>query len=204
MRFTIFGCVGKAKGREDDLSACGGPTTSSLGSCRGTSLCVNLSAFTRKGRDGSRRSVMSQVEEISTAAAAADDRPVKQPLDAKTATLALLHCCSAGDAKALRQLFEDCVLLDHTARELDDMRPVPGDLRREDDDATGLLVACEHGHRECVEVLLKHGCPPGGANKAGQTPVMAACFRGHSDILKLVLAARASPCAGSFIDGKGS
>ena len=140
----------------------------------------------------------------SSSAEPADDRPTKRALDVKSATAGLFACCAAGDAEALRSLFDECVLIDHTAHELDDCQPIPADLRREEDDATALLIACEGGHLECAQLLLKHGCPPGKGNRVGQTPVMAASFRGHPLILRALLEARASPTDGSMTDTKGA
>lgn len=138
------------------------------------------------------------------AAEPVDNRPTKRPLDVKAATAGLFACCAAGDAEALQSLFDECVLIDHTAQELDDCKPIPADLRREEDGSTALLVACEGGHLKCVRILLRHGCPPGKANRIGQTPVMAACFRGHPYCLRVLLAARASPTDGSMTDAKGA
>ena len=97
------------------------------------------------------------------------DKKTKHAIDAKAATRILFGCATAGDAEALRKLFDECVLIDHTARELDDCQPIPADLRREEDGSTALLVACESGFRECAELLLAHGCPPGRANPVSYT-----------------------------------
>lgn len=132
--------------------------------------------------------------------------PVKQlrPLDVAQATRGLFACCASGDATALLQLLDTCVLVDHTAKQLDDCQPVSADLRRDEDGATALLVACEGGHVECTNLLIQRGCPPGKASRTGRTPVMAASFHGHPDCLKLLLAARASPYDGTMQDDKGS
>ena len=135
----------------------------------------------------------------------------KQPLDVRTATKGLFALSAVGNAAALRALFDECVLIDHTAQVgsnpitlspgatrtpqprphahpnraalqgLDDCQPVPGDLVRDEDGATALLPACEGGHVECVQLLLKHGCPPGKPNRVGRTPVMTCCFGGQAD-----------------------
>ena len=124
----------------------------------------------------------------------------KQPLDARTATKGLFGLGAAGNAPALKALFDDCVLIDHTAQGLDDCQPVPADLTRDEDGATALLPACEGGHVECVKLLLAHGCPAGKANREGRTPVMTACHRGHAACLVLLLEARASPYDGAMPD----
>ena len=40
----------------------------------------------------------------------------KQPLDVRTATKGLFGLGAAGNAAALKALFDDCVLIDHTAQ----------------------------------------------------------------------------------------
>ena len=40
----------------------------------------------------------------------------KQPLDIRTATKGLFGLGAAGNAAALKALFDDCVLIDHTAQ----------------------------------------------------------------------------------------
>ena len=124
----------------------------------------------------------------------------KQPLDVRTATKGLFALSGTGNDAALKALFDDCVLIDHTAQGLDDCQPVPADLIRDEDGATALLPACEGGHVECVKLLLKHGCPPGKPNRHGRTPVMTACFGGQADCLALLLEARASPYEGLMLD----
>ena len=129
----------------------------------------------------------------------------KQPLDVRTATKGLFALSGTGNDAALKALFDDCVLIDHTAQGLDDCQPVPADLIRDEDGATALLPACEGGHVECVKLLLAHGCPPGKPNRMGRTPVMTVCFGGQADCLALLLEARASPYEGRMIEpGSGA
>ena len=129
----------------------------------------------------------------------------KQPLDVRTATKGLFALSGTGNDAALKALFDDCVLIDHTAQGLDDCQPVPADLIRDEDGATALLPACEGGHIECVKLLLTHGCPPGKPNRIGRTPVMTVCFGGQTDCLALLLEARASPYEGLMTDpGSGA
>jgi len=50
---------------------------------------------------------------------------------------------------------------------------------------TPLYIACDHGHREVVEMLLK--IPNIDINKGSLTPLYAACKNGHVEIVDILL-----------------
>ena len=49
----------------------------------------------------------------------------KQPLDVRTATKGLFALGATGNAEALKALFDDCVLIDHTAQVSTKPKPTP-------------------------------------------------------------------------------
>ena len=124
-------------------------------------------------------------------------------LDAPKAAKALVAASSAGSAAALRELLDECLLVDHTAVHVDNCKPVPVDLVDEEG-ISGLVAACDGGHVECVELLLLRGALAAKPTSKGITPVMAACFRGHTECLRLLLRAGASAYIGVMTDKQGN
>ena len=53
--------------------------------------------------------------------------------------------------------------------------------------ATAIYVACEFGHLEAVEILLKGGAPVDAPRDDGATPLYKACQDGKLEIVKLLL-----------------
>ena len=58
---------------------------------------------------------------------------------------------------------------------------------------TPLHIASEEGHKEIVEVLLKHSADPNIKNRWDNTPLLMASFKGHKDIVELLLKHGADP-----------
>lgn len=59
---------------------------------------------------------------------------------------------------------------------------------RNDSGATPLYSACERGHRDVVEFLLRiAGVDVNQANHEGFSPLYAACQNGHTEVVKLLL-----------------
>ena len=79
-----------------------------------------------------------------------------QLIDIPKATAALIHAAYEGKASKLRSLLDECMLVDHTTSTTDDCKPVSPNLARDVDGMTALIIACERGHHDIVEVLLDH------------------------------------------------
>ena len=58
-----------------------------------------------------------------------------------------------------------------------------------------LWLACDHGHIECVRLLLEKGSDTDVSNCSRQTPLFAACRSGHADCAQLLLERGADPNA---------
>ena len=56
---------------------------------------------------------------------------------------------------------------------------------------TALAVACKHGHKELVRLLLENGADPNMVNNAGMTPLHFACLLGYTEIAEMLLNAGA-------------
>jgi ankyrin repeat protein len=55
------------------------------------------------------------------------------------------------------------------------------------------MLACYHGHRDLVELLLDWGADPNDKDLGGNSVLMGAAFKGHVDVMKLLLAHGADP-----------
>ena len=56
---------------------------------------------------------------------------------------------------------------------------------------TGLMLAAQGGHAECVRLLLAHGADPDVAAKFSLTALMLAVIGGHAECVRLLMAAGA-------------
>ncbi|EGZ22543.1 hypothetical protein PHYSODRAFT_497418, partial [Phytophthora sojae] len=52
---------------------------------------------------------------------------------------------------------------------------------------TALYIACEHGHAEVAELLVTHGADIELPDERGWTPLMAAAWKDHVDVVQLLL-----------------
>lgn len=61
------------------------------------------------------------------------------------------------------------------------------------DDAgtTPLHAACQEGHEDCIELLLRAGAVVDSVNKDGVTPLMTACENGHKGCAEMLIKAKA-------------
>ena len=56
---------------------------------------------------------------------------------------------------------------------------------------TALAVACKHGHKELVRLLLENGADPNMVNDAGIAPLHLVCLLGYTEIAEMLLNAGA-------------
>ena len=117
------------------------------------------------------------------AAPSAVSQPASQrPAPVASATEAFLDACEQGDLEAVRH----AVLHDR----------IDPATAADSEGCTGLLMACVTGQRSVVEFLLSVGAPvEGGASTAPRmwSPLIAAAYNGHVDLVRVLLAAHADP-----------
>ena len=101
--------------------------------------------------------------------------------------LTLLMAAEAGDA------FSAQAILDAGGSDLE--------ARRDFDGATALLVACENGHVDCVEALIKAGCDKEARDNDGFTGLMIAAENGKLAVVQALLDTGGSDLEAREIDG---
>jgi ankyrin repeat protein len=67
---------------------------------------------------------------------------------------------------------------------------------------TALMLACGHGRRDMVRLLLMNGCNVNAQDEEGSTALMCAAEHGHTEIVKLIL--DQEECNASIEDHDGS
>ena len=67
---------------------------------------------------------------------------------------------------------------------------VPVDIRTSDGDSL-LMLACQHGHKDTVQMLLDRGADPNACNHRSETPLMVATVAEHTELVECLLEAGA-------------
>lgn len=60
-------------------------------------------------------------------------------------------------------------------------------LHSQKEGQTALMLACGHGRRDTVRLLLMNGCQVDAQDEEGSTALMCAAEHGHTEIVKLIL-----------------
>ena len=95
-----------------------------------------------------------------------------------TFELALLEAVTAGHSEAVEFLLQLKIInVDHT----------------NEDGVNAFMLACENGHTQIVELLLKEQVDPNVQDKDGWNAFMLACQNGHTQIVELLLNKQVDP-----------
>ena len=76
------------------------------------------------------------------------------------------------------------------------------DMQSKKEGQTALMLACGHGRRDTVRLLLMNGCEIDAQDEEGSTALMCAAEHGHTDIVKLIIEEPNCDC--SIEDNDGS
>lgn len=75
------------------------------------------------------------------------------------------------------------------------------DLQSKKEGQTALMLACGHGRRDTVRLLLMNGCNVNAQDEEGSTALMCAAEHGHTEIVKLILENSSADCNLEDSDG---